>query len=121
MFVCVQMHSFDFVPDELGSDRKEFPHTVYMAAGTQALNSGDNYIMLMKLSNLKELNKSKKAKDDHPDAMDEDASGDSDDDDSNISGIFHSVPVFKFNWQLIFRMRVHACHKTKAPMPLVLH
>ena len=28
-------YSFDIVRDSLGSDRKDFPHTVYFVAGTQ--------------------------------------------------------------------------------------
>lgn len=88
--MCMWSCSFDFIPDGLGSDRKEYPHTVFMTAGTQAVNSGDNYLMLMKLSNLKKLNSAKKAKkDDHPDAMEEDKSGDSDDEDSDASGNSH--------------------------------
>lgn len=82
--------SFDFVPDGLGSGRNEYPHTVFMAAGTQAEKSGDNYIMLMKLSNLQKLQQPKGAKADKmadDDTMEEDeSSSDSDDEDSDHSG-----------------------------------
>lgn len=83
--------SFDFMQDGLGSGRNEYPHTLFMAAGTQAENSGDNYIMLMKLSNLQKLKQPKASKaekmDDDDDAMEEDeSSNDSDDEGSDSSG-----------------------------------
>ncbi|EEA06094.1 uncharacterized protein CMU_018510 [Cryptosporidium muris RN66] len=44
--------SFDIIPDGLGSIRKQFPHTCYVAAGTQANRDENNRILLMKWSKL---------------------------------------------------------------------
>ncbi|OMO91604.1 hypothetical protein COLO4_18208 [Corchorus olitorius] len=41
--------SFDIVRDSLGSDRKDFPHTVYFVAGTQAEKPSWNSIGVFKL------------------------------------------------------------------------
>jgi ribosome assembly protein RRB1 len=39
--------------DALGMARKRFPHTMYLAAGTQADEAGNNVIVLLKLSDLR--------------------------------------------------------------------
>ena len=44
--------SFDVVRDGLGGPRSAFPHTVTLAAGTQAATPKQNAVALMKLSNL---------------------------------------------------------------------
>jgi ribosome assembly protein RRB1 len=44
--------SFDILDDSLGSDRSEFPHTLSMVAGTQALPGKSNYLAVMRVSNL---------------------------------------------------------------------
>lgn len=44
--------SFDIVHDSLGSDRKDFPHTVYFVAGTQAEKAAWNSIGVFKVSNI---------------------------------------------------------------------
>jgi ribosome assembly protein RRB1 len=44
--------SFDIIPDSLGDDRRAFPHTLFMVAGTQAASSKLNYLAVMKVSNL---------------------------------------------------------------------
>lgn len=44
--------SFEILPDSLGAKRSNFPHTVYVAAGTQAEKQKDNRIILMKCSSL---------------------------------------------------------------------
>lgn len=44
--------SFDVLHDDLGDERRSFPHTAYMVAGTQAAREKDNEIMIMKLSGL---------------------------------------------------------------------
>ena len=46
--------SFDILADELGSER-QFPHTLYMVAGTQAEKAGDNSIQLARLTQLSRL------------------------------------------------------------------
>jgi ribosome assembly protein RRB1 len=44
--------SFDVVADALGDDRRAFPHTLFMVAGTQASSAKLNYLAVMKVSNL---------------------------------------------------------------------
>ena len=44
--------SFDIVRDGLGGPRSAFPHTVTLAAGTQAASPKQNSLAIMKLSNL---------------------------------------------------------------------
>ena len=47
--------SFDFVKDDLGILRTKFPHTLYLAAGTQAERGDQNKVMLIKVSNLHKM------------------------------------------------------------------
>jgi ribosome assembly protein RRB1 len=51
--------SFDIVRDNLGDDRRLYPHTVYAVAGTQAesARSRENELMILKLSNLSRMEK----------------------------------------------------------------
>lgn len=49
--------SFDILPDALGSDRRKFPMTAYVVAGTQADNADKNKLIVMKWSNLQRTNK----------------------------------------------------------------
>ncbi|AOW02959.1 WD40-repeat-containing domain protein [Yarrowia lipolytica] len=44
--------SFDILPDSLGSDRSTYPHTTYLACGTQAQKPRDNEILVLKISQL---------------------------------------------------------------------
>lgn len=44
--------SFDIVKDQLGGPRRAFPHSMVMVAGTQAATARANYLALMRLSNL---------------------------------------------------------------------
>ena len=44
--------SFDILHDSLGEGRTKYPHTVYLAAGTQADTAQHNQIVLLKLSAL---------------------------------------------------------------------
>ncbi|KAI8473011.1 MAG: WD40-repeat-containing domain protein [Monoraphidium minutum] len=44
--------SFDILRDGLGGPRAAFPHTVFMAAGTQAAQARQNHIALLKLAAL---------------------------------------------------------------------
>lgn len=44
--------SFDIMTDKLGVNRSEFPHTMYLATGTQANTMSNNQLMILKLSNL---------------------------------------------------------------------
>jgi ribosome assembly protein RRB1 len=67
--------SCDIVPDQLGSDRKSYPATVYAVAGTQAAagKEMENQLMVMKLSSLSRMER----------AQDEELSDDDSDDDSS--------------------------------------
>lgn len=47
--------SFDIMRDELGDERRSFPHTVYMVAGTQAARERDNKIIVTKVSQLSKM------------------------------------------------------------------
>lgn len=47
--------SFDILRDELGDERRSFPHTVYMVAGTQAARERDNKIIVTKVSQLNKM------------------------------------------------------------------
>lgn len=63
--------SFDILPDTLGDKREEFPHTVYVACGTQAERAHANNVIVMKMSNLQK-NKGTNEDDDDSDEDSED-------------------------------------------------
>ena len=44
--------SFSIIPDTLGSNRKKFPHEMYMVSGSQATKQSDNELNVIKLSSL---------------------------------------------------------------------
>lgn len=44
--------SFDLLRDHLGAPRSAFPHTLFLVAGTQAASLKNNYLAVMKVSNL---------------------------------------------------------------------
>jgi ribosome assembly protein RRB1 len=78
--------SFDIVRDQLGDNRKAYPATMYTVAGTQALNarSGENQLMIMKLSGLSKMDR----------GDDEDSDGDNnDDDDEDADPILESKSI----------------------------
>lgn len=66
--------SLDILADDLGAQRSSFPHTAYVAAGTQAEKVEDQRILVMKWSNLRRTT--------NDDASD-DSEDDSDSDDDN--------------------------------------
>lgn len=45
--------SFDILRDSLGDGRVEYPLTAYLVAGTQAEATGKNFVVLMKMSQLR--------------------------------------------------------------------
>jgi ribosome assembly protein RRB1 len=49
--------SFDLIPDTLGFMRRSFPQTLYLCAGTQAVDPLANRLVVMKVSNLTEMPK----------------------------------------------------------------
>ena len=44
--------SFDILADNLGMNRNEYPHTVFIVCGTQAEKADRNSVMVVKMSNL---------------------------------------------------------------------
>jgi ribosome assembly protein RRB1 len=44
--------SFDILPDQLGMDRNQYPHTIFIVCGTQAEKADRNSVMVVKMSNL---------------------------------------------------------------------
>ncbi len=49
--------SFDLIPDTLGFMRRTYPQTLYLVAGTQAVDPLSNRLVVMKVSNLTEMPK----------------------------------------------------------------
>ncbi|CAB4001672.1 glutamate-rich WD repeat-containing 1-like [Paramuricea clavata] len=47
--------SFDIISDNLGDDRAEFPMTMYLATGTQSASGKQNFLIVMKMSELQEM------------------------------------------------------------------
>ena len=74
---CVLRCSFDILSDDLGGPRSKFPHTMYIAAGTQAQYANQNHVALMRLSEINQGRHGSKARDDDADDM-----SDSDDEDA---------------------------------------
>ena len=72
--------SFDIIPDNLGDDRRAFPHQLFMVAGTQASSVKLNYLAVMKVSNLTQGGHGANAK---KDGSDEDSDADMSDSDSD--------------------------------------
>ncbi|CAO3614150.1 unnamed protein product [Cunninghamella blakesleeana] len=65
--------SFDIINDNLGDERKNFPATAYIAAGTSVPGVKDNEVVVMKLSNLHKTQQDEDDEgDDDPQALDED-------------------------------------------------
>eukprot|EP01111_Echinosteliopsis_oligospora_P002902 TRINITY_DN1466_c0_g1_i1.p1 TRINITY_DN1466_c0_g1~~TRINITY_DN1466_c0_g1_i1.p1 ORF type:complete len:506 (+),score=155.49 TRINITY_DN1466_c0_g1_i1:95-1612(+) len=44
--------SFDIIPDKLGAATRKYPHTMYLAAGSQAATADKNCVIFMKISNI---------------------------------------------------------------------
>lgn len=42
--------SFDVIIDDLGCNRSDFPHSMYLVAGSQAEKPKDNCVIIMKVS-----------------------------------------------------------------------
>lgn len=76
--------SFDILGDTLGYDRSTYPHTAYIACGTQAVKPKDNEILVMKISHLGKT----QIKDD-----DDDDDDDSDDDDNDSDPVMVSKHI----------------------------
>lgn len=81
--------SFDIVPDILGDDRRAFPHTLFMVAGTQASSSKLNYLAVMKVSNLTQGRHGAAAANKDGSDSDEDMPSDSDSDEEAEEAHLH--------------------------------
>ncbi|CEJ02608.1 hypothetical protein G6F70_005216 [Rhizopus microsporus] len=64
--------SFDILQDKLGDERKNFPATAYIAAGTSIPGVRDNEVLVMKMSSLHKTQQDDSDDEDDPDALDED-------------------------------------------------
>ncbi|KAL5484641.1 hypothetical protein EMCRGX_G021171 [Ephydatia muelleri] len=64
--------SFDVLRDSLGNQRTEYPMTVYLVAGTQAEDSKPNFIVLMKMADLKRTSQNDEDSEDEEAVDDED-------------------------------------------------
>lgn len=42
--------SFDIIADDLGNNRSDFPHSMYLVAGSQAEKQKDNCVIVMKVT-----------------------------------------------------------------------
>ncbi|TRY52083.1 Histone-binding protein RBBP4 N-terminal domain/WD40 repeat [Cryptosporidium tyzzeri] len=73
--------TLDILPDKLGDNRTQFPHTCYVVAGTQANMEDNNHILLMKWSR---MHKTKRDRDEN-DNSDSDLSDSDDSDDDNFA------------------------------------
>ncbi|KAH8738987.1 hypothetical protein FG386_003312 [Cryptosporidium ryanae] len=67
--------TLDIIPDKLGDNRTQFPHTCFVAAGTQANLDENNHILLMKWSR---MHKTKSDRDDYDNSDFSDSGSDSD-------------------------------------------
>lgn len=74
--------SFSFLHDNLGENRTKYPHTVYVATGTQAEQGERNCLMLMKITKLGKLT-DEEEDDKYPDDDDDDDDDDDEDADSD--------------------------------------
>ncbi|KAG1050433.1 hypothetical protein G6F43_007296 [Rhizopus delemar] len=64
--------SFDVIEDKLGDERKNFPATAYVAAGTSLPGVRENEVLVMKMSSLHKTQQDDSDDEDDPDALDED-------------------------------------------------
>ncbi|KAI8885296.1 WD40 repeat-like protein [Backusella circina FSU 941] len=64
--------SFDVLEDKLGDERKNYPATAYVAAGTSMPGVRDNEVLVMKMSSLHKTQQEDSDDEDDPDVLDED-------------------------------------------------
>jgi len=65
--------SFDVLQDRLGDERKTYPATAYVVAGTSAPNARDNELIVMKMSQLHKTQNDDESDDEDADGVDDDA------------------------------------------------
>ncbi|KAJ9530380.1 hypothetical protein QJQ45_000749 [Haematococcus lacustris] len=76
---------FDLIKDDLGGPRSTFPHSLLLAAGTQAATAKQNYLAFLRLANLGQGRHGKKAQK-AADGSDSSSEEDDDDDGDSMSG-----------------------------------
>ncbi|CAF2644742.1 unnamed protein product [Rotaria sp. Silwood2] len=86
MFHEAQTGNFDILPDNLGMDRNQYPHTIFIVCGTQAEKSDRNSVMVVKMSNL-----TKTIKENSPDTESDD--DDDDEEEEDMKPEFESVSL----------------------------
>ncbi|KAG1461719.1 hypothetical protein G6F56_005663 [Rhizopus delemar] len=64
--------SFDVIEDKLGDERKNYPATAYVAAGTSLPGVRDNEVVVMKMSSLHKTLQDDSDDEEDPEALDED-------------------------------------------------
>lgn len=64
--------TFDILRDNLGWDRKKFPHTLYLVTGTQASQAWKNSIYVLKISQLCKMENEDDEEDDDDEEMEDD-------------------------------------------------
>lgn len=67
LFLELPCLSFDVIRDTLGDKRFTFPLQCYIVGGTQAEKAKDNQLVVMKLSNMNEIEKEEEEDDDDDD------------------------------------------------------
>jgi len=82
--------SFDILTDNLGMDRNQYPHTVFIVCGTQAEKADRNSVMVVKMSNLTKTQK------DHSSDTESDDDDDDDDEEEDVKPEFESVSLKHF-------------------------
>ena len=84
--------SFDIISDSLGDQRKEFPHTISMVAGTQGNMAKNNYLAVMRVTNLTQGKHGNAAKgeDSDEDMLSDDDSDEEEDAKFHIRKIAHT-------------------------------
>ena len=84
--------SFDVMPDDLGDDRRHFPHALFAVAGTQASKAHQNNLTLMRVTQLRKTRRKEKEK--TTEEVDEDSDASESESDS---GAFCSIHWFPYD------------------------
>ena len=72
--------SFDVMRDSLGAPRDQWPHTMFLAAGTQASSAKANTVAIMRLTSVSKTHKPAKTAEAEDDESDSDSESDMDED-----------------------------------------
>jgi len=83
--------SFDIINDNLGYNRKKFPHSLTAVIGTQADYDRNNKITVLKLKDLGKMKNDNNDEDDSDDELNSDSDSDSDDEDHEPTLEYYSM------------------------------